>query len=140
MYRLIQGSGGVARLLRTRQDVEVDRCVNKGDVREVPIIQRQPGLSDVHPSHVSWYLTAPRPNQWIPNESVFEVLLISYYITCFYGYEMSFYVSTVQPGSITMMVRKMIKIPFLPAVPAVPAEISTLTFNITDNVMKEDVC
>ena len=53
---------------------------------------------------------------------------------------MSFYVSTVQPGSITMMVRKMIKIPFLPAVPAVPAEISTLTFNITDNVMKEDVC
>jgi hypothetical protein len=53
---------------------------------------------------------------------------------------MAFYVSTVQPGNITIMVRKMIKIPFLPAVPAVPAEISDLTFDVNNNIMKESVC
>ena len=51
--------------------------------------------------------------------------------------QMAFYVSTVQPGSITLMFRKIDKVLFLPAVTRFPAELTTVTFDVDSNVMKE---
>jgi hypothetical protein len=65
---------------------------------------------------------------------------MSYEFLVFMIAQMAFYVSTIQPGSITMMVRKMDKFLFLPAAPRFPAEITTITFDIDNNIMKEAVC